>query len=236
MSRAVRALLGSILAVLAVWSMASSPAAALSLPVPSVYAYDAASCCVDAASSHGNRRPPPDAAQLQPRRTAETDADAVPTRPDDLAHPQTYAYDLTPTLVRLTSVETDTTSGSTRDLGGSTGSAIALAPLQVAAKTADDWLVISGMVRDAAKSKGNFGLGSGTASQATRAGESWVGDGYRVASDGKTLISRDGLRAFRPPSWKPNLGKYQANFEHWVEGQVRREPMGNGHFDVTDIP
>ncbi len=138
MSRAFRALLGSILAVLAVWSMASSPAAALSLPVPSGDAYDAPSCCVDAASSHGDRGPPSDAAQLQPRPTAETDADAVPTRPDDPANPQAYAYDLMSTQVPLTSVETDTTSGSTGDLGGSTGSAIASAPLQVAAKSADE--------------------------------------------------------------------------------------------------
>ncbi|MGL4174247.1 MAG: hypothetical protein ACRCTR_09310 [Actinomycetota bacterium] len=50
--------------------------------------------------------------------------------------------------------------------------------------------VLSGIVRDAAKGKGNFGVGSGTASQATRAGESWVGDGYRIASDGKTLVNR----------------------------------------------
>lgn len=95
--------------------------------------------------------------------------------------------------------------------------------------------MLSGIVRDAGKSKGNFGLGSGTASQAERAGQAWVGDGFRVASDGKTLVSSDGLRAFRPPSWKPNEGKYQANFEHWVDGQVSRSPMGNGHFDVTDL-
>jgi hypothetical protein len=56
-----------------------------------------------------------------------------------------------------------------------------------------------------------------------------------LSIDGKTLISRDGLKAFRPPSLKPNLGKYQANFEYWVEGQVRGEPIGNGHFDITDI-
>jgi RHS repeat-associated protein len=106
---------------------------------------------------------------------------------------------------------------------------------QAAAATTDDWPVISGIVRDASSGKGNFGLGSGTASQATQAGEAWVGEGYRVASDGTTLISRDGLRAFRPPSFKPNLGTYQANFEYWVEGQVRGEPMGNGHLDITDV-
>ena len=86
----------------------------------------------------------------------------------------------------------------------------------------------------AAKGKGNYGLGSGTVSQAERAGQSWVGEGYRIASDGKTLISRDGLRQFRPPSYKPNLDSWQANFEQrWTpEGQWQ----GNGHLDITDIP
>jgi hypothetical protein len=106
---------------------------------------------------------------------------------------------------------------------------------ETAAKTADDWPVISGILRDASKSKGNFGLGSGTASQAQAAGQSWVGDGYTIASDGRTLISRDGLRAFRPPSFKPRLGRYQANFESWVNGQVTRKPVGNGHLDITDM-
>ena len=56
-----------------------------------------------------------------------------------------------------------------------------------------------------------------------------------TTSDGKTLISTDGMRAFRPPSWKPDLGKFQANFEYWVDGQVTRRPIGNGHFDITDM-
>ncbi|WP_134765112.1 hypothetical protein [Nocardioides sp. 1609] len=85
-----------------------------------------------------------------------------------------------------------------------------------------------------AKGKGIFGVGSGTASQASRAGESWVGDGYRIASDGKTLVSRDGLRTFRPPSWKPDLGKYLANFSYWI-GERAGKPVGNGHLDVTGM-
>jgi len=94
--------------------------------------------------------------------------------------------------------------------------------------------VISGIVRDAAKGKGNFGLGSGTASQAERAGQSWVGDGYTVASDGKTLISSSGLRQWRPPSFKPSRDAWQSNFESRLE--PRGQWQGNGHFDVTDMP
>lgn len=56
-------------------------------------------------------------------------------------------------------------------------------------------------------------LGSGTRAEAKKLGRAWVADGYEVASDGKTLVSADGLRQFRPPSFKPNLGIEQANFE-----------------------
>jgi filamentous hemagglutinin len=58
-------------------------------------------------------------------------------------------------------------------------------------------------LRDAAKGKGNFGLGSGTRAEADKLDKAWVGDGAEVASDGKTLVSKDGLRQYRPPSYKP---------------------------------
>jgi hypothetical protein len=87
-----------------------------------------------------------------------------------------------------------------------------------------------GILRSAAQGKGNFGLGSAKASDAMRLGRSWVGDGYTVASNGKTLISADGLCQFRPPSFKRNLNRIQANFEQ------RWRPFGewqsNGHLDI----
>jgi len=49
--------------------------------------------------------------------------------------------------------------------------------------------------------------------RAQQIGEAWVGDGYRVASDGVTLVSKDGLRVYRPPTFKPKLGTVQANLE-----------------------
>jgi RHS repeat-associated protein len=103
-----------------------------------------------------------------------------------------------------------------------------------AANSADDWPVLSGIVRDASKGKGNFGLGSGTASQAERAGKAWVGEGYMMASDGKTLVSASGLRQWRPPSYKPILGKWQSNFESRLV--PRGQWQGNGHLDITDLP
>ena len=75
------------------------------------------------------------------------------------------------------------------------------------------WARMSGMLREAAKGKGNFGVGSATREEAQAMGEAWVGSGSKIASDGKTLISKDGLRQFRPPSYKPKLGKIQANLE-----------------------
>ncbi|MFF3225009.1 hypothetical protein ACFYV7_19610 [Nocardia suismassiliense] len=96
------------------------------------------------------------------------------------------------------------------------------------------WEEISGMLRDAAKGKGNFGIGSGTAEEAEAAGRAWVGPNATLASDGKTLVSEDGLRQFRPPSFKPNLGRYQANFE-W-RNVANGRWQGNGHLDVTDMP
>ena len=87
-----------------------------------------------------------------------------------------------------------------------------------------------GILRDAARGRGNFGLGSATADDAARLGEAWVGKGHTVASDGKTLISADGLRQYRPPTYKPNLGRTQSNFE-WRP--VPRGAWGsNGHLDI----
>ena len=91
-----------------------------------------------------------------------------------------------------------------------------------------------GILRDAARGKGNFGLGSATKTEANKLGKAWVGDGYKVASDGKTLVSKDGLRQYRPPSYKPRLDRTQANFEQRVPGQQSTRWQSNGHLDITD--
>jgi RHS repeat-associated protein len=93
-----------------------------------------------------------------------------------------------------------------------------------------EWATISGILRDAAAGKGNFGLGEATEQVAEQAGKAWVGPGYKVASDGKTLVSSDGLRVYRPPSFKPRLGKWQANFEWKL--RAGGPPFGNGHLDI----
>ena len=63
-------------------------------------------------------------------------------------------------------------------------------------------------------------------------GKAWVGPEYKVASDGKTLISKDGLRQYRPPSYKPKLRKVQANFE--IRQTPNGEWKGNAHLDVNN--
>ncbi|GIG34834.1 RHS repeat-associated core domain-containing protein [Cellulomonas pakistanensis] len=106
----------------------------------------------------------------------------------------------------------------------------------VAAASGDDWANVSGILRDAARGKGNFGVGRGTAAEARDAGQAWVGDGARLASDGKTWLSQDGLRQWRPPSFKPNWGggTWQSNFEsRWVP---RGQWQTNGHLDIIDMP
>jgi RHS repeat-associated protein len=92
----------------------------------------------------------------------------------------------------------------------------------------------SGILRDAARGSGNFGLGAADSATAQRLGEAWVGDGAKVASDGKTLVSSDGLRQFRPPSFRPFRGTFQANFERRAASQGQWN--SNGHLDIIFGP
>lgn len=92
------------------------------------------------------------------------------------------------------------------------------------------------VLRQASQGKGNFGVGTANTTDATRLGNAWVGEGATVASDGKTLVSSDGLRQFRPPSLKPNspyapTGS-QANFE-WRNSPAG-EWQGNGHLNIVN--
>uniref|UniRef100_UPI00138AFBBD RHS repeat-associated core domain-containing protein n=1 Tax=Inquilinus limosus TaxID=171674 RepID=UPI00138AFBBD len=90
-----------------------------------------------------------------------------------------------------------------------------------------------GVFRDATTQKGNFGFGvSVTSDEADRLGRAWVGPGHRLASDGKTIVSADGTRTYRPASPKRSTlapTGVQANFSRLTEsGQV----ISNGHMDI----
>jgi len=92
------------------------------------------------------------------------------------------------------------------------------------------WAKTSGILRDAAKGKGNYWLGTGTYNEAMQAGRSWVGEGFAISRDGSSWISSNGLRQFRPPSFKPKWGIEQANFQ-WRN--VSKGPwQSNGHLDI----
>ncbi len=93
-----------------------------------------------------------------------------------------------------------------------------------------------GILRDAARLKGNYGLGQASNAEAQALGQSWVGPNYRLASDGKTLVSRDGLRTYRPPSRKNSpyaTTGIQANFERLEIVNGRPAVIGNGHLNIT---
>jgi len=87
-----------------------------------------------------------------------------------------------------------------------------------------------GILQAAAQGKGNFALGSATAGESDMLGQAFVGPGATVASDGRTLISADGLRQYRPPSFKPNLNLTQSNFERRFVAQGQWQ--SNGHLDI----
>lgn len=87
-----------------------------------------------------------------------------------------------------------------------------------------------GILRAADRGKGNFGVGEATAEASEQLGRAWVGKGYTVASDGKTLVSENGLRQFRPSSFKPRLGRSQSNFEQRLRSEGKWQ--SNGHLDI----
>ena len=124
-------------------------------------------------------------------------------------------------------------AGAEAGLFGSPGLGIGLTIERVGAgvlSTAE----MSGILREAAAGKGNFGLGKVSAAEADTLGRAWVGEGFSTASDGATLVSADKLRIYRPPSPKPNSPYaetgIQANLEQKIEAGGR--PISNGHLDI----
>ncbi|WP_216602177.1 RHS repeat-associated core domain-containing protein [Vibrio pectenicida] len=104
------------------------------------------------------------------------------------------------------------------------------------ARNADDLAKMSGQLRDAVRGKGNYGLGMATRNQADLLGRAWVGDGAKLASDGKTLVSKDGLRQYRPPTVKPNSPYAKTGVQANLERRFKPEGQwqGNGHLDIMD--
>jgi hypothetical protein len=148
-------------------------------------------------------------------------------------HISVYAYDASHTATTPPANFAAGEAAASQQASGVAGSSARGFVTVVAAEDGLTWAEQSGIRRDAAAGTGNFGLGSATASEADVLGQAWVGEGSTVASDGKTLLSEDGMRQYRPPSYKPNLGIQQANFESRLPGQLSRGWQGNGHLDIT---
>ncbi len=86
-----------------------------------------------------------------------------------------------------------------------------------------------GILRDAAKYKGNFSLGKVTYEEAMQIGKAWVGKEFSINKKG-IYMSKNGLRQFRPPSYKPKLKLYQANLEWRLKNL--KQWQGNGHLTI----
>ena len=87
------------------------------------------------------------------------------------------------------------------------------------------------ILTNARNGRGCFGLGSASYAEANLAGAKWVGENYRVSSNGRMWISADGTRQYRPPTVKKKSGRYQANFES--RNTNGGEWINNGHLDVN---
>jgi uncharacterized protein YukE len=126
---------------------------------------------------------------------------------------------------------TDLMLNATNDLNHNLNQALTSSPSKGGSSSPppsdSEWPKLSGMLHDASTGKGNFGVGSATRSDCDIVGRAWVGPGAELASDGKTWVSGDGLRVYRPPTYKPRLGRWQANLESKLVRGGR--PISNGH-------
>ncbi len=93
---------------------------------------------------------------------------------------------------------------------------------------------LAAAVKGSGTTNPNFSVGMGTAADADRLGKIWVGDGARLLTDGKGLVSADGTRVYRFPAYKPNTPQnlnptgLQANFETLKDGKR----VYNGHMGI----
>jgi hypothetical protein len=98
----------------------------------------------------------------------------------------------------------------------------------------EDWAKLSGMLRQSTKGKGNYTVGSATREQADTMGRAWVGNNYKISNNGRAWTSVDGMRQYRPPSYKPRLDKTQVNFERKFDGQTWDNWPSNAHVNIID--
>ncbi len=95
---------------------------------------------------------------------------------------------------------------------------------------ASTWHGQSGILRDAAKQRGNGGGATATSVEAEQLGQAWVGEGAVAIEGGKGLRSADKLRVYRRPEVKSD-GKIQANLE--TMGPDGKGVVGNYHVEIV---
>lgn len=90
------------------------------------------------------------------------------------------------------------------------------------------------IVRSACARSGNFGIGRADRAEAEAAGLAWVGLGARRLPYGDTyrLVSKDGLRQFRPPQQKPSGRGVEANYEQ--RSETSRHWEANAHLIIEE--
>ena len=99
-----------------------------------------------------------------------------------------------------------------------------------------------GALRDAAKGKGNFGVGQLSQSEAKKVGEAWVGSNPRPFNGGQGLISQDGTRQYRAATAKSsphattgtqaNLQSRNPVMSDNIDVKAQKAWQNNGHIDV----
>ncbi|RMI28986.1 hypothetical protein [Nocardia stercoris] len=93
---------------------------------------------------------------------------------------------------------------------------------------------VAKIVHSAGARRGNFGIGEGGRAEADAAGLAWVGVDARRLPYGDTyrLVSKDGLRQYRPPQQKPSGRGVEANYE-W-RSESGRHWESNAHLVIQE--
>lgn len=88
--------------------------------------------------------------------------------------------------------------------------------------------------RYCARARGLIGVRRRNGRSGRPTGELWAGQGCRVTRNGRTLVSRNGMRTYRPPALKRGKCIYQTNFENWI-GEREGRSDGNHQQLMTDM-
>jgi filamentous hemagglutinin len=96
---------------------------------------------------------------------------------------------------------------------------------------------LAAAVKGPSTSSPNYSIGTGSASEAEKLGQIWVGEGARpINGVPGGLISADGSRIYRPPTYKPNTPAefnptgIQANFQ--TRDPITGQSLTNGHLVI----